>query len=206
MAESIGHDLVSKCVAIQYGLLVAGVILLLVASWSWYKNWSKPCLEDCKEAQSKCRAACDTPVAPPATTSRFASGPRRKGGKFTENMLAEGFLSYRSADEEWQDPTAVASPADEDPESGAYDPAQESLDQSVFDSHKEFVDESYETGSGSMVANVERDDTNEVVTRWGLRRVNYTDAYSSEDARTVSSEYPEQVAQGTGPTDDSGLF
>lgn len=183
MAELIGHDLVSKYVAIQYGMLVAGVILLVLATWTWYKNWSTPALAACKTAHAACVAAV---VAP--TTSSFAS---KAPGKITETMLHEGFMD---------------GPEMPESDSESYDPARLSLDQSVFDSHKEFVDESYSSTQGPNSANIERDDTNEVVKRVGLRRVDYTSVYSSDDSRTVSSEYPEQVAQGTGPTDDSGLF
>jgi hypothetical protein len=209
MAEHTGHDLVSKCVAIQYGLLVAGVVLLVVATWSWYQNWSKPALADCKAAHAACVVAAKAAAAPTDSSPQVSQFASRKSipssGKITENMLHEGFLHYR-ADESQFDTEATRSPADVDLESGAYDPAQMSLDQSVFDSHNEFVEESYSSTQGPSSANIERDDTNEVVKRVGLRRVDYSSVYSSDDARTVSSEYPEQVQQGTGPTDDSGLF
>ena len=200
MAESTGQDLVSKYVAIQYGLLVAGTVLLLLASWSWYQNWSSPERAACKKAEAACRAAIVPAVA--VTTSTFA-GAKHRSGKITENMLHEGFMDY-SAEQTYNGVQAEVSAADE--VANNYDPAQDSLDKSVFDSHKEFVDESYASSTGPSAANIERDDTNEVVKRVGLRRVDYTSVYSSDDARTVSSEYPEQVAQNTQATDDSGLF
>jgi hypothetical protein len=198
--------------AIQYGLLVAGTVLLLIASWSWYQNWSNPALSACKSAQASCRDAARAPPATaggntgvvPPTTSRFASrraAPR--SGKLTENMLHEGFMDYGS-EKTWNDAQAETSPADAE-STDAYDPAADSLDKSVFDSHKEFVDESYSSSSGPSAANIERDDTNEVVKRWGLRKVDYTSVYSSDDARTVSSEYPEQVEQKTSSA-ESELF
>jgi hypothetical protein len=117
-------------------------------------------------------------------------------------MLHEGFMNYR-VEQTFDDQQTDGSPADAEVES--YDPAADSLDKSVFDSHKEFVDESYSSSSGPSSANIERDDTNEVVKRWGLRRTDYTSVYSSDDARTVSSEYPEQVEQKTSSA-ESDLF
>lgn len=111
-------------------------------------------------------------------------------------------MDYKS-EKNWE------SSSDDESESGDesqhYDPAQESLDKSVVDSHKEFVDESYASSTGPSAANIERDDTNEVVKRWGLRRTDYESVFSSDDARTVSSEYPEQVAQKTSSA-ESELF
>jgi len=192
-------------VAIQYGLLVAGTVLLLIASWSWYRNWSSPALAACKDAQATCRdaaLAAPTGTGVPPTTSRFASHRPVRSGKLTENMLHEGFMDY-GTEKTFNNGQDSASPADA--EVDAYDPAADSLDKSVFDSHKEFVDESYTSSSGPSSANIERDDTNEVVKRWGLRRTDYESVYSSDDARTVSSEYPEQVAQKTSSA-ESDLF
>src|SRR4051812_15750219 len=82
------HGLVSKCVAIQYGLLVAGTVLLLIATWHWYQSW------------------CSGPVAVPvyqaavmpATASHFAAKPsivRPLNGRISDKTLQENFLSYR---------------------------------------------------------------------------------------------------------------
>lgn len=199
MHESTGHDLVSKCAAIQYGLLVAGVVLLMIATWSWYQNWSTPALAACKMAQAECR---DAALAGKSKSSFAARRHAAPSGRLTENMLHEGFMDYKS-EKNWE------SSSDDESESGDesqhYDPAQESLDKSVVDSHKEFVDESYASSTGPSAANIERDDTNEVVKRWGLRRTDYESVFSSDDARTVSSEYPEQVAQKTSSA-ESELF
>ena len=75
-----------------------------------------------------------------------------------------------------------------------WDPAVESLEPGVFDSHKEFVEDAYVSTQGPNSANVERDDAQDVNKRWGLKRVDYTSAISHDDARTVSSEYPDQLA------------
>lgn len=114
-------------------------------------------------------------------TSLFA------GKKIPDYHLSK-FINYR-ADQDANDFNTYY-PSQDDL---TYDPVTDGVDQSVVDSHKQFVDESYTGSQGANSSNVERDDTNEVVRSWGLKRVDYTGAFSGDDSRTVSSETPEQM-------------
>ncbi len=195
-------DLISKCVAIQYGILIAGIVLLIVVVFNWYQNYSTRCLADCKKTQQTCRASCRPQPTSAATpvVSPFKAAP--KGGKLSDAHIQEHFLSYRAD----QDPTDFSSyydtPKTDEDMQYHYDPAVDSLEPSVFDSHREFTDDAYVSTQGPNATNSERDDTNEINPRVGLRRVDYTSIQSGDDARVVSSEYPEQVAQ----TSDSYLL
>lgn len=204
MAESTGKDLVSKCTAIQYGLLVAGVVLLVVAVITWHKK----SYQSAPVASAEPRYSSMGTRAP--TKSNFAGKAVHRPGRITEGQLSEGFIDYR-ADQNWSEQTYPAAPAEEDADApAAYDAAKESLEQSVFDSHKEFVEESYTSTQGASSANVERDDDVSVVPWVGLRRPDYSGIVVGDDARTVPSEFPDQVGHQDGRqhtnADASGLF
>ena len=79
----------------------------------------------------------------------------------------------------------------------AYDPASTGLEQSIVDSHREFTDEAYQYAQGANSTDVLLDHEENVNPRWGLRRIDYS-VGSGSDARTVSSETPSQMKQGTG--------
>lgn len=80
----------------------------------------------------------------------------------------------------------------------AYDPARLSLEKSVYDSHREFVEDAYISTQGANSTDSVRSDEQNINPRVGLRKVDYTSAFSESDARVVSSESPDQVAQKTG--------
>jgi hypothetical protein len=80
----------------------------------------------------------------------------------------------------------------------AYDPARLSLEKSVFDSHREFVADAYISTQGANSTDSVRSDSMDVNVRHGLRKIDYVSAFSESDARVVSSESPDQVAQRTG--------
>jgi hypothetical protein len=135
-----------------------------------YQLWDGQCLNKAPAAKTE-----NMSLRPPAK----ANGGKKKG--FSEGEL-ETFLNTRHGEE-----PAVG-----------YDPASIGLEQSVIDSHREFTDEAYNSATGANATDSVRDDTNEVNVRWGLRRVDYESTFSSDDARTVSSEDPEQVQQKHG--------
>jgi hypothetical protein len=80
----------------------------------------------------------------------------------------------------------------------AYDPARMSLEKSVFDSHREFTEDAYISTQGANSTDSVRSDEQNINPRVGLRKVDYTSAFSESDARVVSSEAPDQIAQRTG--------
>lgn len=77
----------------------------------------------------------------------------------------------------------------------AYDPARLSLEKSVYDSHREFVEDAYVSTQGANSTDSVRSDAQDINPRVGLRKVDYTSAFSEADARVVSSESPDQIAQ-----------
>ena len=190
-------DLVSKCVAIQYGVFIVGIVLLLIVSWNWYSNYSSSCLANCKNSpqSSAGNDASENFTFTAPSKSAEPAKQTKPTGKLDESTLHEGFLNYSPVQSQ-TDFQSYYSKSDF-PESAAYDPAKESLEQSVFDSHKEFVEDSYISTQGPSSVNVERDDEVGPVTRWGLRRVDYTSIVPGDDARQVPSEYPDQVEQTT---------
>lgn len=194
-------DLVSKCVAIQYGVMIAGVILLVIVSFNWYQDHSNACLTACKQTTSSCKTACSTAgntgIVGPST---FADKKKKKSafadstGKLSEKQLHEGFMGYSPDDSNDEYGAQINPIQSNDPEIPAYDPAKESLEQSVFDSHNEFVEDAYVSTQGPNSTNSVRDDLTGPVKQWGLKRVDYTGVFVGDDARTVSSEYADQLA------------
>ena len=79
-----------------------------------------------------------------------------------------------------------------------YDPSGTNVNLSEINSHQNFVDTALSFASGTNSTDVLRDDTQEINKRWGLNRVDYTSVFSGDDARTVSSEAPEQLKQRVG--------
>ena len=79
-----------------------------------------------------------------------------------------------------------------------YDPASMSVDAEVYASHQAFVDNTYLTSTGASGENSVRSDAQDINPRVGLRRVDYTTAYSGDDSRQVSSQTPDQLDQGKG--------
>ena len=71
-----------------------------------------------------------------------------------------------------------------------------SLEPEVYDSHNEFSDSVGVANTGASNLSV-RSDPNDVVMPWGLRRVNYHDAYALPDARVEHSEHPDQMYKQT---------
>lgn len=205
MPDGDKNDLVSKCVAIQYGVFIAGIVLLVVVAFNWYSDYSNQCLATCKVAQQSCKAQCAPVAVIPQTTktSKFADhphtkahfAPRSMNGKMNEKQLEHFLGSTAGHDEHFDTSPGASNPIAPDADDMMYDPAKESLEQSVFDSHQEFVEDSYTSTQGPNSSNVERDDDTGPVKRWGLRRIDYQSIYSGDDARTVSSEYPEQMDQ-----------
>jgi hypothetical protein len=86
----------------------------------------------------------------------------------------------------------------EDFQTEPYDPARMSLERSVFDSHRAFVNDSYVSTQGANSTDSVRTDEQNINPRVGLRKVDYTSAFSESDARVVSSETPDQINQVTG--------
>lgn len=206
-----------QCSSLQLGVLVAGVILLIMIIYSKkgeiYSKYKGMTGSDDSEQPS----ASERMAAAPASSCPSSSAPAKAAspaapvvGKPTQPSYGEtdleGFLgSSRDADKTYnfEDPMRAAHGqyvAGEDPTSDPaymWDPAEFSLEGSVYDSHREFVKDAYVSTQGPNNKNTVRDDTNEINPRVGLRRVDYTDlaAQSQSDARVVSSEYPEQIAQ-----------
>jgi hypothetical protein len=200
-------DFVSKCVAIQYGVFIASIVLLVVVAFNWYSEYSNSCLATCKAQHKMCKTECvpqnGMSDKAPGLISKFTepvyhkkSEHSAKHVKLDEKHLHEGFLNYSPA-QSASDFDTYYNKTDENPDAQEYDPAQESLEQSVYDSHKEFVDDSYISTQGPSSINVERDDETGPVKRWGLRRIDYTTTQVGDDARQVPSEYAEQVEQTT---------
>lgn len=185
-------DLVSKCVAMQYGVFIAGIVLLIVVVFNYYSDYSNQCVMVRKSPEPSCQPKVASGVSQFAAkpSGKLPVGHHKSTGKLNEKQL-EGFLNY-SHDQQDFDFASYG----QDPEASEYDPAKESLEQSVFDSHKEFVDDSYTSTQGPNSSNIERDDDTGPVKRWGMRRVDYSSVVSGDDARTVSSEYADQVASG----------
>lgn len=72
----------------------------------------------------------------------------------------------------------------------------EGLEKSVVESHNKFVDEIHHRTTGASAQSVLSGDVD--VNPWvGLRRINYNAAFSQNDARTVSSESPDQMYDPT---------
>ena len=181
------HHTYTKCQAIQYGLLIACVIIGIVVAYNWYATSTNSCLDSCKTAKQKCQTSCRVPDTFRAQQPARAALANNAAGKLSESRLHEGFLNYSEG------PTFEA--FNDAP--SAYDPAHMSLEQSVFESHREFVDDSYVSTQGPSSGNSVRDDTNEINKRVGLRRTNYMDIQPADDVRTTSSEYADQVQQKT---------
>ena len=68
----------------------------------------------------------------------------------------------------------------------------ESLDPAVFKSHDSYAMELGDVTRGASALSV-RSDPNDIVPWVGLRRPNYHDVYTGEDARQDSSESPDQM-------------
>ncbi len=197
-----GNDLVSKCMAIQYGVFIAGAILLVIILYNWFNDYSHRYLSSCSGGHVTIPfQAPPTPMVSKFAAQSVNKDPRYRplNGKISERQLSENFLSYR-ADQDPQDfdDSYFNVSAQQDPSSPEFDPAKESLEQSVFDSHKEFVDEAYSSTSGPSATNVERDDNNDINVRWGARRVDYTSVFPSDESRSTHSEYPDQLASDNG--------
>lgn len=146
---------------------VGAAVMVVVILVLAYQSWESHCQNAGHPNTEFMRKKKGGRSAPPA---------KKKG--FSESELEE-FLSSRTGSVS-QD---------------SYDPSEVGVEQAVVDSHREFVDEAYNSTQGANATDVIRDDTNEVNPRWGLRRVDYTTTFSDSDARTVSSESPDQVEQ-----------
>jgi hypothetical protein len=206
MSES---ELISKCKSIQYGLVIAGMILLVVFLFNYYNDYNTKCLTQCQNSYQNCANGCrltkpHIPQAAPQQvgpnfSSYFADAPHKKkdvglfSKKMTENQLHEGFLNYSAS----ADPVDFNSYYDA-PNADSYNPAKDSLEQSVYDSHQQFTDDAYVSTQGASGAQSERDDAMDINPRVGLRQVDYQSVSSGDDARTVSSEYPDQLPIHTG--------
>ncbi len=183
----------TTCNSVYYGIIIACVVLLIVYSFNQY------------ESSCQMQLGFDTT----ATTATTAPAQGQKVGWFQrlrnrgreisqrareklkpKGKLTEGFLEQRALDD-----NQVAAYEDAEIKEMA-DYAE--LGDDVYNSHKEYVETNYDKSQGPSLLNVERDDTNEIVKRVGLRRVNYTGVFQGDDARTTSSEDPDQVAQKTG--------
>lgn len=116
--------------------------------------------------------------------------------RMLEGMIAGGYDPDRVYD--FSDPaTQPHGQLLQDVSDLGWDPAKMNLDQATFDSHHEFVNDSYISGQGASISSgLQTNDHLTAPNPWvGLRRVDYTSAFSQRDARTVSSECPSQIAR-----------
>jgi len=195
-------SIVAKCQAMQIGVLIAGLILLVIVIYNWWNDYSNQCLASCRSTNQSCRAACPPvdsvaasssgSVAASATVTPATSKFTGSKGQLTDHEIQSNFLSYREDDGDMDYYQQFAAPG-----SGgtmAYDPARESLEQSVYDSHKEFVEDSYISTTGANASDSLRTDTNDINKRVGLRMIDYSSVNSEDETvRITSSEYPEQM-------------
>lgn len=185
----------TTCNSIYYGIIIACVVLLIVYSFDKY--------------DTTCQQRLGFVEGDPTTAQTTAPGKRlgwfeklkNKGKSLAakakqvvkrekKGKLTEGFLEQRQLDENQIQQYEDAELRD------IADYAE--LGDDVYESHRDYVESNYDKSQGPSLLNVERDDTNEVVKRVGLRRVNYTGIFQGDDARTTSSEDAEQVAQKVG--------
>lgn len=151
------------------------VIVLLVIYYCYSSFELKSCKEKVKQTDTTSGTPPEPMYIPPVAQPVAGLVP-----KYSESNL-EGFLSKES---------------DSDLH---YDPALMTLDASVYRDHQEFVKEATIKSAGAVRArDVIRDDAMDINPRVGIRRTNYSDFYSDENARTVPSEYTDQMVQKTG--------
>jgi hypothetical protein len=169
--------------AIQ-GLGYAFLIILILVFISYAGGLVQCCIDGVKKdgRKKRVRFAKQNQVK----TIEPVSEAKNDGTKIEEKQL-EKFLSTGYAEDTRQE-------FDEDIPTD-YDPARMSLEPGVYTSHKNFVEDAYVSATGANATNVIRDDTNEINPRWGLRRVDYNTVYSGDNARIVSSEFPDQMIQ-----------
>ena len=168
----MSSDIIAKCQAMQYGVLIAGLILLVIVGYNWWSDYSNQCLASCKTACAtpSANTVSSVPASMPTTatlvtasgTSRFAANK----GSLTDQEIQSNFLNYREDDGDIDYYQQFATPGANG--TMAYDPARESLEESVFLSHKEFVEDSYISTTGSNASDTLRDDPNDVNKRWGI--------------------------------------
>lgn len=204
-----------------YGIFIVVVVILIVMSYNWYLLFSNDCINQCTSSGPYGGQAGAPPQAAPAVSAQIAvpqaaastnvvssttgatatTGTSRfsnRGGGITEKHL-EGFVNSRSEGA----PTNNIEPDGFLPDYNSntevpvpdWDPAKLALEQTVFDSHAEFLQDAYINVQGPNNTNTVRDDDSGPVKQWGLRRVDYSSISSGDDARVVSSEYPDQIAR-----------
>ena len=203
MPGEVSRNHFSLCDTLQCGLAVIQLLLLAYIVYNYLnKNMSVVSDASSSSVTAPAGAVSKFVVHPPEYYRKLmmenfrSRNPMKARKNINENYLAGESFTNSSPNDSASDYSSYYQPADsENANTQPYDPADEGLDRSVYDSHNAFIDESDLSSQSPSAAYVERDDTNEVVKRWGLRRVDYTSTFSEDDARTVSSEYPEQVAQ-----------
>lgn len=158
--------------ALTIAVLVVGILLL--SCW----NSSKPSEAKGAAEGFKVETAADVQEyekeASEFNTSKFGSGKVNRELAAQNNDLT-GLESYEDYSEVVQ---------------------YQSLEPEVYDSHDTYAHDIGVANSGASVHAVRSDDTGPV-TRWGLRKIAYHDAYSSPDVRQDHSEFVDQMPANT---------
>ena len=192
--------------SLEYGLVIVTVILFAIVFAKSYADRRNACLRGCAKKYKDCTSACamaDASVADAAIATTTSSFTPKKKSTFVPKKAAarpthaglENFLASRNNSDavyDYHDPLRVPHGQDLD-NASEWDPAKLSLEKDVFDSHREFTEDAYISTQGANSTDTIRDDPNDVNPWVGLRRPDYTGAFSESDARVVSSEYPDQM-------------
>jgi hypothetical protein len=173
-----------KCTAVTIGLATACFVLLILFILALTKTVGPECM----------RGTADSKLV----RSQFST--RSGGPDLAAPMrpLGEQTSQQNQMDKDLSTLQLSTDAADSIAPLQDYDPAGMSLEKSVFDSHREFVEDSYISTQGANSTDSVRDDAQDINPRVGLRKIDYTSAFSESDARVVSSSAPDQLAQTTG--------
>jgi hypothetical protein len=182
-------------------LVIAITIVLLLVYFSTKKklDFSNKC-SACGEAPCQCSLGCGAHTPAPRSDIHVLPGYKSNHEFFNPpgfDNNKSGFKTVKSKKEKFSDASSaplqagVASLA----MAGDYQNAMQKmgLEQTVSDSHKQFMDEVHHRTSTSSKMTVRTDDND--INPWvGLRRPRYNHGATPEsDARTVSSETPNQL-------------
>lgn len=189
------------------GAVIAVIIITILYIFWYFVIYEKPTPTTADMIPEPIVVANDTPTT---AVSRFTAKKKDdyqfghiNKDTLNENQL-EGFLSSRSGSDtiyDFNDPSKEPhNQLLKDSSDMGWDPAKMSLDQDTIDSHNEFVQEAYLSGPGAGASVGLQTNTHLTAPNkwWGLRRVDYTSAFSQNDARVVSSEYPDQIKREVG--------
>jgi hypothetical protein len=171
-----------KMANIEYALLILGVILVIFQIYHIYRRYCNTCVKTTNQSKpltpsndssSSSLSSMAHSVLAPSEYMSVKNKKKQSVNPLNERDLAE-YLSNGSGDMQ-----------------AAYDPIAMSVEKSVIDSHKSFVNDAFSMTPTPALS--VRDDPNDINPWVGLRRIDYSGVVLDGNARSISTEAPDQM-------------